>query len=334
MIKIDGSFGEGGGQILRTAIALSCITGKAVEIYNIRANRPNPGLAMQHLKGIEAAKVLSNAEVEGMKKGSTKVIFKPKSVKGKMFKIDVGTAGSISLVLQVISPIAITADDVVDVTVIGGTDVKWSPPIDYLKNVTFYGLSRMGGKANLMIVRRGYYPKGGGKVKAIFEPSKLVGLEFKAKKIEKVYGVSHCQNLPPHVAERQAKSAKTFLKNFKTEIKVEVSSGISTGSGITIWSKMIGSSSLGEKGKRAELVGEEAAKKFIEEVNSGAALDEWVGDQIMIFAAIAKGTTRYTVSKITKHQISNAYVINEFLGDCVKINEKSREIYIKGSGIV
>ncbi len=332
MIKIDGSYGEGGGQILRTAIALSCITGEAVEVYNIRANRPKPGLAMQHVKGIEAAREIANAKVEGLKKGSTKITFFPGKVKGKQLKIDVGTAGSVTLILQVISPISMVADREVEVFIKGGTDVNWSPPVDYMKNVTFYGLKKMGGKAELLVLERGYYPKGGGKVRAFFEPSKLLGLEFKPEKVKVVKGVSHCQNLPAHVAERQAKSAKELLP-FETEIEIEVRKGISTGSGITLWCGLIGGSSLGEKGKKAEVVGREAANRFLEGVNSKAALDEWVGDQIMVFASIASGVTKYTVSKVTMHQISNAYVINKFFDNCVKIDEEKREILIRGAGI-
>ncbi len=334
MISIDGSFGEGGGQILRTAIALSCVTGVDVEVFNIRANRPKPGLAMQHMKGIEAAKLMSNADVEGLKKGSTRVVFRPRKLKAGKYRIDVGTAGSVSLVLQVLIPVAMKAGEC-EITVTGGTDVKWAPPVDYLRNVTLRAVAEMGGKTELKLIRRGYYPKGGGKVIAKTERSELRGVEFEAREVKKVSGISHCSNLPLHVAERQANSAEELIekRGLKAEVEVECRRDPSTGSGITLWcdSRFVGGSALGEKGKRAEVVGKEAAESLLKGLN-GNALDEWVGDQIMIFAALARGVTVYTVSEVTKHQISNAYVINSFFENCVEIDGK--KIKITGQGIL
>lgn len=332
MLKIDGSFGEGGGQILRTAIALSCVTGKAVEVYNIRANRPNPGLAAQHLKGIEVAKLISDAEVEGLKLGSTRVVFKPKKIRGGNFKIDIGTAGSVTLILQTILLPSLFAERESVFEIIGGTDVSWSPPIDYFRFVTMRALRELGAKVEVELIKRGYYPRGGGKIRVKVEPSKLKGKDFEKVKDE-IRGISHCQNLPRQVAERQAESARKFLenKNLKANINVEVSEGPSTGSGITLWSSYKGGSSLGEKGKRAEVVGEEAAKNFLEEYLSDSVFDCHLADQIMAFAALASGSTSYTTSKITLHQISNAFVINKFIEGSVEIDEKNKIIKIKSA---
>ncbi|MEM4496557.1 MAG: RNA 3'-terminal phosphate cyclase [Archaeoglobaceae archaeon] len=333
MIRIDGSYGEGGGQILRTAVALSCVTGKEVEIYNIRANRPNPGLAAQHLKGIETAKLISNAEVEGLKLGSTRVIFRPKTLKGGTFKIDIGTAGSVTLVLQTILPPSIVAEKESTFEITGGTDVAWSPPIDYFRFVTLKALKELGAEMNIVLIKRGYYPKGGGKIEVHVKPSKLTGKEFLKKMDEKIFGISHCQNLPINVAERQAKAAKDWLRKMglAADIKVERSEGISTGSGITIWSSYKGGSALGEKGKRAEIVGEEAAKEFYREFTSDSVMDSKLADQIMVFAVLANSETRYTTSEITLHQKSNAYVINTFFNDAISINEQKKEIHIRGA---
>ncbi|TDA27245.1 MAG: RNA 3'-phosphate cyclase [Archaeoglobi archaeon] len=333
MIKIDGSFGEGGGQILRTAVALSCITGKEVEVFNIRANRPKPGLAPQHLKGIEAAKLISNAQVEGLRLGSTRIVFKPKSVRGGDYKIDIGTAGSVTLILQTILPPLLIADKPSRLELIGGTDVAWSPSIDYFEKVTLRALRDMNCYPRLKIVARGYYPKGGGKVILEVDPEKLRGYEFLELK-DKIEGVSHCQNLPEHVAIRQKESLIRFLmeKGLSAEIKVEVLSGISTGSGITVWSGYKGGSALGEKGKRAEEVGLEAARNFYAEFSTKAAFDSHLADQIMVFGAIASGRTRYTTTKITGHQKSNRYVINSFLGEILKLDESERIVEIKGTG--
>ncbi|MEM3477435.1 MAG: RNA 3'-terminal phosphate cyclase [Archaeoglobaceae archaeon] len=331
MLRIDGSYGEGGGQILRTSIALSCITGKEVEITKIRANRPKPGLAAQHLKGIEVAKMISDAEVEGLKIGSTRVVFKPKRIKGGNYKIDIGTAGSVTLILQTILPPLLLAERPSKLEIIGGTDVAWSPTIDYFRNVTLKAISELGAKISVELKARGYYPKGGGRIVVEIEPSKLSGKFFEISECE-IFGISHCQNLPEHVAIRQRDSALEFLsKNgLKARIDVEVLKGLSTGSGITIWCGYKGASALGEKGKRAEDVGFEAGKSFYEEFMLPGVFDSHLADQTMVFSAIAKGVTKFSTTKISTHQISNQYVINLFLGNAVKINEEKKEIEIHG----
>ncbi len=321
MIKIDGSYGEGGGQILRTAIALSCVTGESVEIYNIRANRPRKGLAMQHLKGVEAAKLISDAEVEGLRLGSTRIIFRPRRVKAKNLRIDIGTAGSVTLIFQTILPPLLTADREARIEITGGTDVQWSPSIDYFRFVTSKALKEMNADFSIELVKRGYYPKGGGKVVLYVNPSNLSGKAFEAERCDVVRGKSHCSNLPKHIAERQAKAAKSFLaeRGYNAEIEIETQRGFSTGSGITLFCGYKGGVALGEKGKRAEKVGEEAAMKIYDELESDATFDKHLADQVMCFAAIARGETEYTTSEITKHILSNEYVINKFFERCVEI---------------
>ncbi len=332
MIKIDGSYGEGGGQILRTAIALSCVTQKPVEIFNIRANRPKPGLAMQHLKGIEAAKIITDAYVEGLKLGSTKVVFKPKSLRGGNFKIDIGTAGSVTLILQTILLPSIYAEKPSIFEIRGGTDVKWSPSVDYVRFVTFKALEDLNAEIHLKLIARGYYPKGGGKIIVKVNPSRLEGKEFESMECDLIRGISHCQNLPNHVAERQRKSAKDILESrgYSVDIDVEVRKGISTGSGITLFCNYKGSVSLGEKGKRAEVVGKECAEEILKELERDGVFDRHLADQIMTFSAVAKGKTIYTTTDVTQHQISNAYVINKFF-DNVKID--GNRIEIDGMGL-
>ena len=328
MIKIDGSYGEGGGQILRTAIALSCVTGKSVEIFNIRANRPKKGLAAQHLKGVEAAKMLCDAEVDGLAIGSTRLVFKPRKIRARDLRIDIGTAGSVTLILQTILPPLLVSDRSCRIEIRGGTDVRWSPSVDYFRFVTLKALRIMGANADLELVKRGYYPKGGGKVILHVSPSSLKGVTFEKEECDVVRGISHCSNLPRHVAERQANAAKTFLeeRGYRAEIDLETQRGLSTGSGITLFCGYKGSVSLGEKGKPAENVGREAASQLYEELQSDAVFDKHLADQVMSFAAIANGKTIYTTSEVTKHIISNAYVINKFFEDCVKIEGNRIEI--------
>lgn len=341
MMKIDGSYGEGGGQILRTAISLSCITGEPVEVKKIRASRPKPGLAMQHLKGIEAAKIISGAEVDGLNVGSTRVVFKPHEVKGGNYNIDIQTAGSITLILQTILLPVLTQD--ISLTIKGGTDVKWSPPIDYMKNVTLKALEQMEASVSTELVARGYFPKGGGQINVTTDSSKLKGFNFEQQGQEheheqecSIHGISHSSNLPPHVAQRQASAAQKTLqsKGYNSQIDNQVENYFSTGTGITLWCGYKGGSALGEKGKKAEKVGKEAANNLLGELDSEGCFDQFLADQLMPFAAVASGETTYTTSKVTLHQKSNSYVIKEFFGPIISIDESKKEINIKGTGIL
>jgi len=289
---------------------------------------------MQHLKGIESAKTITNAEVEGLKLGSTRVVFKPRSLRGGRFKIDIGTAGSVTLILQTILLPSLYAEKESFFEIRGGTDVKWSPSVDYVKNITLKALKLLNANVEIELVSRGYYPKGGGLIRVHVEPSKLKGVEFHVHERNNVVrGISHCQNLPRHVAERQAKSALNLLKasGYESEIDIEVRKGFSTGSGLTLWCGFKGGIALGERGKRAEDVGVECANAILTELNRFGIFDKHLSDQVMPFSAVAVGKTKYTTTDVTKHLISNAYVINEFFGGSVKINKN--EIEIDGVGI-
>ena len=188
MLEIDGSYGEGGGQLVRTAVALSAVTGKDIKIVNIRKNRQNPGLKQQHLKALETAARICEARVSGLFPGSTELSFAPVEVKGGKYDIDIGTAGSITLLLQCLMPALPFAKENVEITVRGGTDVAWAPTMDYLQQVTFRALERLGYAGKVTLKEHGYYPKGGGKVSAFFEPCKLRGFHFSKEEEKKSEG--------------------------------------------------------------------------------------------------------------------------------------------------
>jgi RNA 3'-terminal phosphate cyclase (GTP) len=323
-VEIDGSYGEGGGQILRTSVALSVITGKAVRITKIRANRSNPGLRPQHLHGILALKELSNARVKGASVGSTELEFVPRKPEPKHIKVPVTTAGSITLVLQALLPAMAFTGGSFEIT--GGTDVPWSPPVDYLKHVTLHALRKMGLEVELEIKRRGHYPKGGGLVVGKVEPweerKPLKAVEL--GRIERFGGISHATNLPAHVAERQAKAARERLEEFynvPAEIETEVSRSLGPGSGVVVWAETdnlrLGGDALGKRGKPAETVGREAADELIEALTTRMAVDRFLGDQLVPFLAFAGG--EIGVSEITNHLLTNVWVVERFFGKIFKV---------------
>src|SRR2546422_7725548 len=165
MIEVDGSYGEGGGQVLRTAVALAAVLSKEIHVFNIRAGRAEPGLRPQHMTGVKAAADLCSANLQGLEVGATEFVFKPGKLRAGTFRFDVGTAGSVTLVLQTLMPILAFSPGTVQLEIAGGTDVKWSPPIDYLRLVTLPLLERMSFHASILVSRRGHYPKGGGIVR-------------------------------------------------------------------------------------------------------------------------------------------------------------------------
>ncbi len=326
MMEIDGSYGEGGGQLVRTAVALSAITGRPVKITNIRKNRPNPGLKPQHLKALETAAMVCSARVSGLSQGSTEFSFSPMEIKGGKYRIDIGTAGSIPLLLQCLMPALPFAEEKIELTVKGGTDVAWSPTIDYLRHVTLQALEKMGYAGRVKLQERGYYPKGGGTVLATFEPCKLRGFHFKNPKNKlnlEVRGISHASNLPSHVVARQAEAAKTLLleEGYSPDIGTECFELFSTGSGITLWTGFFGGSALGKKGLPAEKVGRQAAGEILPELRSLAAVDVHLADQLIPYMALA-GNSSYTVRELSMHTKTNIWVTEQFLDVKFRIREK------------
>lgn len=319
MLQIDGSVGEGGGQIIRTAIALAAITGKEVEITNIRANRPKPGLSAQHLHAVKAVERLSRGKAEGLALRSTHLLFTPGELRGFEGDIDIGTAGSITLLLQCLIPVALFADRETSVKITGGTDVNWSPPIDFYLNVFLPALREMGCAVHLDLKQRGYYPKGGGLVDVHVTPTEhLKGVAFqKTEHAGIIAGISHSSGLPPHVAERQAKFAKRTLKdadyNAELNTEIEEKTKRTTGSGITLWCGYKSGSALGERGKRAEIVGEEAARNIITELESAATVDVHLADQLVPYIALADGKSEIRVREMTQHLETNIYITQQFL---------------------
>jgi RNA 3'-terminal phosphate cyclase (ATP) len=322
MLEIDGSYGEGGGQLVRTAVALSAVSGIGIRITKIRKNRRIPGLKQQHLKALETAAKICGAHVSGLFPGSTELTFVPVEMKGGKYDIDIGTAGSITLLLQCLMPALPFTKEKVELTIRGGTDVAWAPTTDYLQQVTFKALELLDYAGKLVLKEHGYYPKGGGEVSASFEPCKLRGFHF-FKEGGEIRGVSHASNLPAHVPLRQAEAARARLleAGYSSQIETKSFEAFSTGSGITLWAGYLGGSALGERGLSAEKVGEQAAEEIISEMRAGASVDVHLADQLIPYMALA-GNSSYTVRELSLHTATNIWVTEQFLDVKFEIEEK------------
>jgi RNA 3'-terminal phosphate cyclase (ATP) len=313
MIEIDGSFGEGGGQIVRTAVALSAVTGDPVRITRIRMGRTKPGLSPQHVTAILALAKVTNAEIEGVKPRSSEMLFQPGEIRGGRYEVDIGTAGSITLLMQCLLPALVFADAPTVLTVRGGTDVKWSPTIDYLSHVALFAFAKFGVQSQLSCARRGYYPKGGGVATLEVVPGSLKRADLLAVEPMLVEGISHSSNLPEHVAKRQSETAVEVLEmaGFDAKIRCKTEKGPTTGSGITLWSGQKGASALGAPGLRAEKVGAFAAEEMAAELRSKAAVDRHLADQLVPYLALAGGS--YTAPEASRHASTNIWTVSRFL---------------------
>lgn len=321
MIVIDGSYGEGGGQILRSAVALAALTSSPCHIINIRAGRHKPGLQEQHLQAVRAAAALCQAELTGDRIGSQELTFTPKGISPREIEVKISTAGSIGLVLQALSLAAIKNGARIKISG-GATFGKWAIPIPYLELVLFPILERFGYQAKVEVSRHGFYPRGGAQVATLFhpwQPHKEINLTQQGKLI-KISGISIASHhlRQKNVAERQRDSAlKILQKNFPTviDISVHYTETLNPGSAIVLCAETttsrLGADSLGERGKPAEKVGTEAAENLLTQWHSGAPLDSHAADQLLPFLALAGGEIK--VSEITAHCRTNLYVLQKFL---------------------
>ncbi|NOZ81818.1 MAG: RNA 3'-phosphate cyclase, partial [Candidatus Micrarchaeota archaeon] len=290
MIEIDGSYGSGGGQIVRTAIALSGVTKKPVRIFNIRAGRPKPGLMTQHLETVKALSEFFNAETRGLRLGSTDVAFIPGEISEKVLEINLSTAASVGLVFQALSIASFLSGQRIRVTINGGaTFGKFSPPMLYIKEVFLEILKRFGFDAFLEIHRHGFYPKGGARTVIEFFPSegKEINLIERGELVKvRILSVAADSLRSKKVAERQAESAEKHLHGTVADLEKHViyQKTECPGSGVVVVAEyensVIGSDGLGEPGKPAEAVGREAAENFMRYHITGACLDRHMSDQI------------------------------------------------------
>jgi RNA 3'-phosphate cyclase len=327
LIEIDGGQKSGSGTILRLSIALASILGESLHIFNIRQNRPQPGLRPQHLEAVLTAAKLCNADVKGAVLGSRELWFTPKRVRGGKFEAEIGTAGSIPMLIMTILPICLFADNAVNLHISkGGTDVSHSPTINYMRHVFFPVLSRMGVKAAITIHKYGYYPKGMGEVTLTVEPCRELKplLMEKFGTLKSIRGVSVCTFLAERrVAERQAEAANNYLrgKGLKADIQIinDRSNPLQRGSSIVLWAEtdkgaVLGADAIGELQKTSEAVGVEAAEKLYVEISSEATVDVHLADMLIPYIALAKGRSIYYVRELSDHLDTNIWLAETILG--------------------
>ena len=323
MITIDGSYGEGGGQILRNAVALSTITNKPVQITDIRANRPNPGIKAQHYVALKSIAEICNAETKGLEIGSTSITFKPGKIKGGKYKFEVGTAGSITLAFQAIILSMLKTKESVTISLTGGTDVRWSPSWDYFQNVFLPLIKKMGVNVFPKLILRGYYPKGGGEAVLTINPIKKLQ-PLKLDKPEECFGINgliNISNLPDHIITRMKHTVvKTLLKNdLQTTINVDQSTALSPGVGVTLWTQskntILGCTVLGERDISSEEVGKKASEALFKEIEAETTLDVHAFDQVLPYMALAKdnGISKCIVRELSSHASTNMWLIQQFL---------------------
>jgi RNA 3'-terminal phosphate cyclase (ATP) len=339
MIKIDGSHGEGGGQILRSTLTLSAILGKPVEIFNIRAGRKKPGLQPQHLTGVRAVAQICNGKLEGDDLFSQHIIFHPGKIQSGNYEFDVmkvkSSAGSTGMILQQIAPVLAFGQGESNVILKGGTHTEWAPPIDYLQEIFIPTAAKMGFKASLNIERWGWYPIGQGIVNAKIQPvQKLKAIELNERgELKRISAASLVSRLPLSIAERERDQAFNqlkkigFAKLFDCDIKEVPSLG--TGNYFALVAEfensVAGFSSLGKIGKRAEKVADEAVDQFVKYFTSRACIEKHLGDQLILYMALSKGKSSYT-AEISNHILTNIWVMEQFLPVKFIIHGKPEEL--------
>lgn len=343
MIDIPGDYLEGGGAILRVASALSALTSTNIRVFNIRKNRPKPGLQTQHLEGLKAITALCDGKLDGGILGSTEIIFRPGKITAKKLSVNISTAGSTGLIFQSLALPASRAKKTVIISITGGaTFGKFAPPLPAFQATLLPLLEKMGYLANIRIEREGFYPAGGARTEIVIEhcPSLKPLILPSLGKISHIGGLSvETSHLHQgHVAQRQAREAERFLtsKGFSPLIKETTVEADCPGSGILLFASdgrtVLESDSLGERGKKAEEVGREAAQKIFQCIESGATVDEHISDQLLLFMAFAQGTSSILAPRLTRHAETNMWLIKKFLPVSFRVEKKGKAVLIECSG--
>jgi RNA 3'-phosphate cyclase len=322
VIAIDASHGEGGGQVVRLACALAALTGKSIRLCGVRARRSPPGLAPQHLAAVRAVAQLCHAETEGLVLRTESFAFQPGPIQGGDYRFDVGTAGSITLVLQAVLPVVLAAPAASSLHIIGGTDVKAAPPFDYFRYIFVPLLQRLGLDVRVTLVRRGYYPRGGGEVAVRVQPGRPVPLRLDTPgALQELGGIAHVANLPAHIVERMQHSATQILaEHGNARIETQLlghAEAVGQGGAIVLWARLantvLGGSQVAQRGIPAERIAEQAAHALQAELRAAITIDVHAADQLLIYLALAGRPAHFTARAYSSHAQTTAWLIEQFL---------------------
>lgn len=343
MITIDGSFGEGGGQVLRTSLALAAITGQSLHLYNIRARRPRPGLQPQHLTAVRAVAAVCGARLEGDALNSQSLHFSPQhEPQAGNYVFDVtearsaGSAGATTLILQaVLLPLAL-ADGQSEVILRGGTHAPFSPPFPYIRHVYLPALWQMGVRAEADLTRYGWYPAGGGemvcRISGTRNGKKLGPAAWvEPGELRRVTGIAAVSNLPSHIAQRMASRAAHALKDAGIKATIEAAHVEATGPGTGIWllaeyeGVTAGFMAYGQKGLPSERVADNACYDLLAHHKSSRAADMHLADQLVLPAAFAQGVSRWSTCRVTPHLLTNIWVVQQFMNVDIAVTGQEYE---------
>ncbi|MBT6083477.1 MAG: RNA 3'-phosphate cyclase [Nitrosopumilus sp.] len=331
-LKINGGHGEGGGQIIRSAITLSCITKQPIHLENIRKNRKGEGLKPQHLTAILILQKIANAKVIGAKIGSTELKFIPGNIENLELVEDVKTAGSIALILQVLIPVVSISQKKLSLTIKGGTDVLWSPSMDYTQYVLKEAYSRIGINFSIKLTKRGYYPKGGGEVKLKVYPSKIKSINFSQRKTNNFKMICTFSKISREIIIEKLKiiEEKISKRNFNVEIEIKEEKAIDSGASLLLYSidenSIIGEDGLfNKKTQNFDL-------DFDKFINNLTGMDKNLADMLVVPASLGGKRTVFQVKEITKHLETNLFVTSKITGCKYGIGKISGgfEIIIQG----
>jgi RNA 3'-terminal phosphate cyclase (ATP) len=322
-IDIDGSEGEGGGQVLRTALGLSIVTGRPFRIRTIRARRARPGLLRQHLAAVRIATVLGDAEVDGDVLGSSELSFRPRGFVGGDHHVQVGSAGSAMLVIQTVLPALLRGDTSTRITVEGGTHNPSAPPFDFVERAFLPQLTRMGARLRLTLERAGFYPAGGGRVVVEVDPAPLQALHLVERGPVRLRGRAVVSALPDSVARRELVVLAERLGLSREDLTCDVVRD-PVGPGNVVLVEAVGESvtevftAFGTRGVRAEAVADAAATEALEWLERGVPVGEHLADQLLVPLALAGG--RFRTGPLSSHALTNLAVIARFVDRAVRVS--------------
>ena len=330
MLEIDCSRGEGGGQAVRTSVAMAAITGKATHLTRIRENRPTQGLSKQHCTAVSAVAQMTGATIIGNSLGSQDLTVLPGAEKEYDIVLDVGSAGSVALVLQAMMLASKNHEKSIHMDIMGGTNVMWAPPIDSYKHVLFPLMEKMGIRVDLKIIQRGLYPEGGGRVIVDMHPIGRINplcIESMGE-LKRIRGTCFVQNLPGWLVDQMVEGCTSALGDLDVELEIErIDEGISRGAGMTLAAEyengMIGSNVLTSKSHPAKQAGIDVANDLLKIMESGSTMDVHTADQLLPYLAMADGDSAFSVSRISRHLLSQMDTLETFLD--VKFGVERRE---------